>query len=1047
MAKRSTVFRGLTALTAAFFAVFSVGSTVATEYESYINSALGTQTSAVETPDEEDSFTYTSDYATTQELVDADIALSEEIAEEGAVLLKNNDDVLPIASDSKVSLVGMSAYEPQLGGIIGSAVSDNSSINEDYANVDLKTALEEQGIEINADLDNAYANIDTNGTIGYRSLSGLGMTFGTVTESETYVVNEVSQEELETASPGITTSSFGEYNTAIVVIARTSSEGNNMTPGNVSEEDFADTEGKNPLSLTDDEMDMIEMAKNNVGDDGKVIVLLNSNNALEVDALQEDDDIDAIVWIGTTGSYGMRGIVDVLTGETVPSGHLTDTYAVNSALAPAAINSDVYIYANYEEISIENGETYMGYTYENDTGSADSLRGMAYEVQAESIYIGYKYYETRYADTVYGNGNASEITGDGTDAVAGADSWVYEDEVTYSFGYGLSYVDFTQELVSVDVDLASKTVTAVVNVTNNDDELSAKSVVQLYVALPYTQYDIDNGVEKAAIQLLDYGKTDLLAPGETQTITIEADMTYMASYDTYGQETYILDDGDYYFAIGNGAHDALNNVLAAQGYTTEDGMDYDGDGSESAVQMWTNDTFDATTFATSDNGTQITNQLEDADLNYYIEGAVTYLSRSDWTGTWPKEYVGIEVTEEMITQLRNRTYEVEEGEESDTVWGEDNGLILASLKGADYEDEQWDDLLDEITIEEAIEIIEFGGASTWTLDSIQNPEAKQSDGPNGFNGSSIGAVASGVDSDPCLVDDDDPNKGYTFGTMPNAPLIGASFSKELAAKIGAHLGNESLWTGTPLIWGMGGNLHRSAYIGRAHEYYSEDSVLVCLTMETLVASSRDYGVVLGAKHFAFNNTEYNRYGLSTYFTEQAARENELRAFQGAYEDGGALAMMTAFNRVGATYLNGHTGLMQNILRGEWGYTGIASTDILNSQYYQVLAESIMGGVCMIANSSTRYTADGEYWAYASAEMVTGDADLLEQLKTNMHYLWWAYANSNALNGMTENSTIVTVTPWWKAALQGGTYASAALAILFAVLYVVIYIKDDKKKAA
>ena len=291
------------------------------------------------------------------------------------------------------------------------------------------------------------------------------------------------------------------------------------------------------------------------------------------------------LWIGYPGSYGFTGVADILSGETSPSGHLSVTYAVDSTSSPAMMN-------------------YGNIYYTNGTDDSDSM----YVVEAEGIYIGYKYYETRYSDLITGDGNADSTAGSST-----GEAWSYEDEVTYSFGYGLSYTEFRQTLDAVEMTEDSITVTVTIA---NVGDVAGKDVAQIYIQTPYTDYDREYLVEKSAVQLIDYAKTDVLEPGESQTLTITFDKSDFASYDSNGAGTYIMDAGDYYLALGNGAHDALNNILAAQGYTTEDGMDYDGDAA--LTYTWNQEELDTTTYSVSSTGAEITNQLEDMDLNYRV---------------------------------------------------------------------------------------------------------------------------------------------------------------------------------------------------------------------------------------------------------------------------------------------------------------------------------------------------------------------------------------------------------------------------------------------
>ena len=484
---------------------------------------------------------------------------------------------------------------------------------------------------------------------------------------------------MDSAAPGWK-DSLSDYNVMVVTLARAATENGNYMPGEDGVNPEQSLNQTDPLGLSDTEREIIQAAvdaKKSAG--GKVIVLLNNASAMEIDEIKNNTGVDAILQIGLPGGYGFYGVADILSGAANPSGHLTDTYAVKNSNSPAAQN-----YGNFE------------YTNADSAYSINSAL-----VEAEGIYTGYKYYETRYADCVLGQGNASDAVG----SVNGT-SWQYDTEVSYPFGYGLSYTTFSQTLDSLEVDLAAKTVTAAVTVTNTGGA-AGKDVVQLYVSLPYTEYDQKNQVEKSAVQLLDYAKTELLNPGESVTVTITADAQDMTSWDsTIDNEAgtkgcFILDDGTYYFTLGNGSHEAVNNVLAAQGKTVSDGMTEDGN--QDCVKTWTLDSFDSTTFAYSANGTAVENQLGDADLNYYMPGTVTYLTRSDWSGTWPKTYKDLTATEEMLEVLKNDLVEIrEQGDPASVTFGADNGLTLAALKGVeDINDPRWQQLIDQITLEEA----------------------------------------------------------------------------------------------------------------------------------------------------------------------------------------------------------------------------------------------------------------------------------------------------------------------------------------------------------
>lgn len=960
------VWRGVATTGTSLLALSLSASMVIDTFRTDIDKFLGTQSTQMVTDNQtEDDYVYKSDYSNTTELLDSIEDLGERMSEEGTVLLKNNG-ALPLSADEKqkVTFLGFSSYFPIQGGDFGSTLTENKGTDADT--VDMVQAFEAKGYSLNPTVQNMYlgmkedfkseAVLPWGVTTYYRATSpAIGGTFTSL---------EPSQEKLDKAEP-TWKDSMNDYNVMIVTIARAAGENTNYTPGEEGVNPEQNLNQADPLGLSDTERATIDAAvKAKEQNGGKVIVLLNNASAMETDELKNNDGIDAMLEVGIPGGYGFYGVADVLSGDANPSGHLADTYAVDNSASPAAQNYGDYEWTNADSDYSINSEI----------------------VEAESIYTGYKYYETRYADTVLGQGNASDSVGSSTGG-----AWTYDSEVSYPFGYGLSYTTFTQTLDSLNVDLEKKTVTAEVTVTNTGD-VAGKDVVQLYASTPYTDYDKEHLVEKAAVQLLDYEKTDELAPGESTKVTITADAQDMASWDSTAANeagttgNYILDAGDYYFTIGNGAHDAVNNVLAAQGYSESNGMTSAGDAVN--VKSWNLAAMDTTTFAKTENGTAVENQLQDMDLNTYMPDTVTYLTRSDWSGTFPKTYKDLTATDEMVQIMQNDTYEItEQGDPDSVTFGTDNGLTLADLKGnTDFADEKWSELMDQITLEDCMIRVGFGGTSTKPIESISSPEAVQNDGPNGFNSYTLGQYANTDTSspDPCAVDPDDKNLNYKFGTMANEPVIAQTFSKQLAAEYGQVIGNYSLWSNLTIFWGAGTNLHRTPYNARNHEYYSEDAVLTAYQASNYIAEAQKYGVLIAPKHFAFNDTEINRSGIATFMTEQKARENELRGVQASVEDAQTLAMMTTFNRIGCTAGNAHYGLLMNILRKEWGFQGLISEDFIQDANYAVLKEAAHCGVTMTCNTGdSTMEAVSAKWPYWTLDNVSKDAELMQDLKNDM----------------------------------------------------------------
>ncbi|GFP77546.1 glycoside hydrolase family 3 C-terminal domain-containing protein [Clostridium fungisolvens] len=1021
-------WRGLTCVSASLLALVVATSTIAEAWKSMIDTQIGTVSSKIvtdKTDDKSDLYTYKSDYKNATELVNAHKSIAEKIQEEGSVLLKNNSSTLPIKKGAKVTLLGMRSHYPVYGGQIGSSPVVNQ-------NVSLESALKEKGFSVNPtiiDIYNKIGNVVTGQSKNfftgqmenvYGNQPGtLSNSFGVSNNISPLKVGEPDIASYKTTNGDYATS-FKDYNdAAIVVIGRPSSEAADFYPGKAG---MAQDEGaKNILGLTSNERKVIELAKENFD---KVIVLVNSDNPMEIDELKNDNKIDSILWIGEPSNYGFLGVVDILNGAVSPSGHLPDTYAIDSTSSPAMVNYGMIPYSNQDAIS--NGN--LKYT---------DYRAGWYLVEAEGIYTGYKYYETRYADLIAGSGKAASIVGS-----SNGSSWNYNKEVSYGFGYGLSYTNFEQKLGNVTFNNNDNTATVKVTVKNVGN-VAGKDVVQLYAQSPYTEYDKTNKVEKASVQLMGFEKTKELKPGESEEVTVKVDLQYLASYDYMNAKTYIMDDGDYYFAIGNGAHEAMNNILAAQGKTKSDGMDNDGNSANS--YKWTQKKLDSKTYSKSASGKSITNQLNDADLNYYLPGTVTYLSRSDWESTWPKKYSGIIANDKMIKQLRNDTYTIKKDEDTSKIFPNKNsGITIASMKGASYDDERWNFLLDQINLDEACATIRVG-QNIKRMDSIGLFDMFTNDGPIGIQGVKLGERSTDKNS-PTYIDPSDPYAGYMTNDMPTEPVVGATYNKQLAHEEGVIFGEDSLRNKVVVQWAPGMNLHRTPYNARNHEYYSEDAILTNYLGTESVKGAYTKGLIMAPKHFAFNDQETNRVGVSAYMNEQRAREGELRAFQGAFE-GGALGTMTAFNRIGATYVNAHEGLMQNILRGEWGFKGYNVTDMVNGPNYITVKESVIAGATQMDTSNDNNVKSGGAWEYFTAAGVSGDATLCKAIRQNYHYFLYAISNSNAMNGISASSHVVNLMTWWRAALIGLEIAFGAMLFISLAGYVLTTKKKETNKEA
>ena len=648
--KQKNVIRGLAGLSATLLAVSSAATAVAATRTDFINSKLGTSSfKLVEKGDGTgDSIYFDSEFSSVQDLIDAKKQLAEEISEEGSVLFKNTNEALPIdKTREKVTLWGMNSHVPTLGGEIGSSVAGP----EDAVFYGLEEAFAEKEFDVNQDMIDFYSS-DT--VAKYMRLGGFGQPGHSLTpgfgpmyeENKDYPIGEIpaseySDELLKSA----------DDTAAVVVISRDSSEAADYEPDMVNTTSGDSFE--RPLALSEYERQMIALAKEH---STKVIVLINSDNPIEIEELKEDEEIDSILWTGLPGMYGFLGVADVLSGEANPSGHISDTYAVNSTSAPSMVNFGIYTYSN-----------------SSTSGEKDSLteanKGDWFEVESEGIYNGYKYYETRYEDCVLGIGNADTTEGSST-----GDAWDYADEVSYPFGYGLSYTTFEQKLESVEVQPGTVG-KATVTVTNTGD-VAGKDVAQLYVQAPYTE----GGIEKSAIQLVGIAKTQLLEPGESETVEIEINPAYFASYNenaVKADETtgaWVLDEGDYYFALGNGVHEALNNVLAKKNGSGDGLVSVNEDAvvNPENVQVWNLAAKDIETYSAN-----VQNALQDCDINNLIENTVEYTTRTDWSKGWIA-VESITPTEAMMEGLRNSRTELTENGEG-TTWGKENGLKLIDM--------------------------------------------------------------------------------------------------------------------------------------------------------------------------------------------------------------------------------------------------------------------------------------------------------------------------------------------------------------------------------
>lgn len=955
-----------------------VGNFYALKYAPIITTFLGHKSYEVkESGEAENTEYFKRDFSSEEERLLADAAAARMTAAEGFVLLKN-EGALPLAG-KKVTLFGVSSAEILYGGG-GSGAVDASTVPS------LKTALEQTGFEVNPDMWKFY----TEG-----AAEKIRMDVADIAGTGRYVIHEAAPSMFADEQ----TKSFENYHdAAIVTIARSGSESADVPT--IYDESYAqpmdvegfvgafhsepvdspDDIGRHYLELTAVEEELLSYVS---GQFDNVIVLINSGNAMDLSFLNKEEyGVDACLWIGNPGQDGLYAVGDLLNGTANPSGKTVDTYAYDPTGAPAAVN--------FGDFRMEN---------------ADDAIHNAYVIYQEGIYVGYRYYETRYEDCILGAGNAASAAGATAD---GAEEWVYADEVQFPFGYGLSYTEFEKELVSSSNE-DGKFVFEV-KVTNTGS-VEGKEVVQVYVQNPYTEYDKANDIEKSAVQLCGFAKTEMIGPGESETVTVavaeEELKTYDASADQ-GNGTYILEEGEYYFTAADDAHHAINNILAAKG---AEGMD--GKADSGLVKSFSVESSDA--YAVSaQTGEAVSNQFTDTDIKSYDESFV-YLSRNDWEGTFPEAY-HLTADQKILDALAIPAGTDDESAQM-PVSGAKNGLTLAMMRGKDADDPAWDELLDQLTPEEMYNLVRVGGYQTQTVSSVGAPATVCVDGP-AFVGN---AGTTGVTR---------PEQTYAWCSEI---VISSTWNPQLAYSMGSLIGEDCLAQGALNFAGWYApamNIHRTAFSGRNFEYYSEDGYLSGVFGAATVSGAREKGVITFVKHFALNDQETNRSGMSTFANEQSIRELYLKAFEPSITaSDGTLGIMASMNRIGLKWSGNHDGLMKNVVRNEWGYDGIIITD--QASYPEAFpALAIRGG---LEGGTDLYLNSGaDNWQIDGYQK---NATVMTQLRSASKHILYAVANSMAMNGISSSATVVNIMPLWQKWLVAADAVIGILLVLTAAVLI------------
>ena len=796
--------------------------------------------------------------------------LVNEITADGVVLAKDEDGILPVASGSKLNVFGWASTNPCYGG------TGSGALNTAYPVTDLLTGLHDAGIETNEELSKFYTDYKAD-----RPSVGMVAQDWTLPEPN---VSLYTDEMMENAK------AFSD--TAMVVITRVGGEGADLPTDMASVVDgswirrvaqaygsergtayyngtYDDSlnegndwdKGDHFLQLSNREEDLLDLVTANFDN---VILVYNGANAFQMDFLKDYPQIKGVLLCPGTGQSGFEGFGRVVAGEVNPSGRTADTYAADLTASPWWNNFGDFKYTNTEELNSDS-------SFFDPEGTTPSFVNYV-----EGIYVGYKFYETA-ADEGLIN---------------------YDDEVVFPFGYGLSYTSFTKEMSGITNDGTNLNFTVTVT---NTGSVAGKDVVEIYSDPPYT----NGGIEKSSANLLDFAKTNELAPGESQTIEFSIPVEDLASYDYQTNGCYVLEAGDYVISANDDSH----NVADSKTYTVASDIVYNESNKRGSDAVAATNEFD------------------------FAEGEITYLSRADGFANYAEATAApatYEMTDEQKAAFDNAHTYTEAGYQNDDdanaadiTTGAKNGLKLVDLRGVDYNDAKWDQLLDQMTIDEMQQTIGFGGYQTAAVSSIEKVRTNDCDGPASINNNFTGVGSVG---------------------FPAATLIGMTWDKELAYAFGDSIGEMANEMDTSGWYGPAMNIHRTAFAGRNFEYYSEDGVLSGRMASNAILGAQEHGVYAYMKHFALNDQEGNRTSMAaTWSNEQAIREIYLKPFEISVKDADCHAVMSSFNYIGTRWAGGCKELLKNVLRGEWGFVGFVETDYFGVYGYMTADQGVRNG--------------------------------------------------------------------------------------------------------
>ena len=972
-------------ITTFFFGVLLTGTVIASENSTAISNALGSPTFKVENvgDDNADNVYFKSNYKNLASLIADGKQLVQDIEAEGAVLLKNANNTLPLANGSKVSLFGMAAVEPAYGGK-GSAQSGTTE-----GAVSLKAGLENANFKVNESLFNFYKdNAST-----YRT-SGRGTSLKLKDAPWSDIVSDA-----------VVADSINEYSdAAIFVFNRLGGEGSDYAQTGVVDGTEGDT-----LKLSPNELSVLKGLKalKDAGKVKKIIVLANTANQVESTYLTDANlGVDAALWIGTVGVTGFTSVAGILAGTINPSGHLSDMHWYDHSDNPANTNYGAFTYKGVDNFDLPY------------SGNKIDTKYSAYAVYQEGVYVGYRYAETRYADVVTKRANAG--------------SFDYNASVSHPFGYGDSYTSF--EFSNYNVKKQKDVYEISVDVKNVGSTYSGKDVVQIYLQKPYTDFDIERGIEKPAVELVGFAKTGILAPGASETVKVYVNESEFKVYDANVDKTYIITEGDYYLTAATDSHNAINNILVEQGYEVE--------GDKKLVEK-VHLSYDNKTYAKSKStGKQITNLFDESDINKYSgkgKNEVTYVSRNNWAGTVPTTYAVLSMTTGLQNDLLAQdNLSMEKDDVAYPTYGAQNGLQLIDLKQdaegnkIPYDSPLWDQYLDQLTWDQTAALLSDGLRRTAAIEALGKPATLDHNGPAGLT-ERYGKSQNGL-----AYKTQDPDGSKSAPYYPCAGIIAATFNTELVTAFGNMLGEDALWAGYNGFYGIAINTHRSPYQGRTYEYFSEDPFLAGTMAVHEVNALQAKGCNAYIKHFALNEQEDNRNGVSIWLNEQTLREIYLRPFEYAVIEANASNAMASFTRIGAQYCPASEALLTDFLRGELGMTGLVVTDMYSIGYKTEHMPTFMMAGTDIPDGEL--TAQKPYDKYK-----TGYGSMAQRMREAAKHVLYSTVHSNAMNGYSSNTKIIPITPNWLVALIASDITLGVLWLAGFGLVAANIIKNNKNK--